>query len=293
MPDTQGAAVTWRRGPMLHFYYRYFVFTDTKLWVTLSYTGLRGCVHGMPTTRIMSINVARCRFFFSRPINKNQMQVCRIAHAQKWCNNMKQWNNMKQGDQWSVMKHVIIPVFPLTEDGFYVDLSESHPAPLQRVQDAAGVMGCCGMPWASTHQCHHCAISSIVVTCCHVDVSVDLSWVWYMAFIWVFTRFWPWPPRSQDLELKEKIEALAAEAGSCRILVSPSPMKGIAGIAIISASGARARNVQGLVPSLNSMEKDYRQRLILCLVVLPFWVSIGMVVLTDTNGMLLRTNSFR
>ena len=101
------------------------------------------------------------------------------------------------------------------------------------------------------------------------------------------------PPRSQDLELKEKIEALAAEAGSCRILVSPSPMKGIAGIAIISASGARARNVQGLVPSLNSMEKDYRQRLILCLVVLPFWVSIGMVVLTDTNGMLLRTNSFR
>lgn len=191
MPDTQGAAVTWRRGPMLHFYYRYFVFTDTKLWVTLSYTGLRGCVHGMPTTRIMSINVARCRFFFSRPINKNQMQVCRIAHAQKWCNNMKQWNNMKQGDRWSVMKHVIIPVFPLTEDGFYVDLSESHPAPLQRVQDAAGVMGCCGMPWASTHQCHHCAISSIVVTCCHVDVSVDLSWVWYMAFIWVFTRFWP------------------------------------------------------------------------------------------------------
>ena len=101
------------------------------------------------------------------------------------------------------------------------------------------------------------------------------------------------PPRSQDLELKEKIEALAAEAGSCRILVSPSPIKGIAGIAIISASGARARNVQGLVPSLNSMEKDYRQRLILCLVVLPFWVSIGMVVLTDTNGMLPGTNNFR
>ena len=56
-------------------------------------------------------------------------------------------------------------------------------------------------------------------------------------------------PRSQDLELKEKIEALAAEAGACRILVSPSPMKG----------------VQGMSKDwcLASIRWNYRQRLIL------------------------------
>ena len=35
MPDTQGTVVTWRHGPILHFYERYFGFTDTQLWDTL------------------------------------------------------------------------------------------------------------------------------------------------------------------------------------------------------------------------------------------------------------------